>query len=403
VNLAQHQILNSPFLDQSQRGFHRLRFDDFVEEEFRQYYSNSSLNRARMIVAFAIGTILFMMGVDIAKEDSSFAMTIFYVGVMLPVLSVTLYVSMLSGRHRLYQLLLAFSVFLIGLVVASIVSQASLVGNSYYFAALVAWIFIDWLILGLPFRHSARTAALVSSAYIWGLFNWNFPPDEVAFSIAMLTFTNFVGAFCCYQLEHAIRKSFLESKALGQLAERDGLTGLYNRRSYDEHIQRIWRQSRREQTQLSILMIDIDHFKLFNDLYGHQAGDDALKQVATVIATNGQRPLDFAARFGGEEFSLILYGPASEHVHELPDIIRRDVTNLKIPHKGSTVGPYLTVSIGVAVVMPGGERSLAGSIQMADEALYQAKADGRNCVVLRESMNTQVQTGNFRTPKNPSA
>jgi diguanylate cyclase (GGDEF)-like protein len=399
MDAAQNQILNSPFLDQRERGFRRLRFSNFVEEEFRQYYSNSSLHRARMILAFAIGTVLFMMGAGIADDDSTYVMPLFYGVVMLPTLLATLYVSILPGRHRLFQLTLAFSAFLVGLIVASVVSQASLIGNAYYFGALVTWIFVDWLILGMPFRHAARTASLVSVAYVWGLFNWNFPPNEVAFSIALLLFTNFVAAFCCFQLERAIRKSFLESKALGQLAERDGLTGLYNRRSYDEYVQRIWRQSRREQTQISILMIDIDHFKKYNDLYGHQAGDDALRNVAAVIAANAQRPLDFAARFGGEEFSLILYGPANEYGRQLPEIIRSDVRDLRISHKGSTAGPYLTVSIGIAIVTPGGERSLAGAIQMADEALYQAKADGRDGVVLRESMDTQVQTGNFRTPK----
>jgi len=403
VNSAQHQNLNSPFLDQRQRGFRHLRFTEFVEEEFRQFYSNSSLQRARMILAFAIGAILFMMGADIADGESDHIMAVYYVTLILPILFATLYVSALPGRHRLYQFMLACSVLLLGLIVSSIVSQASLAGNPYYFGALVTWIFVDWLIIGMPFRHAARTATLVSVAYVWGLFHWNFPSSEVAFSIAMLMFTNFIGAYCCFQLEHAIRKSFLESKVLGQLAERDGLTGLYNRRSHDEYIQRIWRQSRREQTVLSILLIDIDHFKLYNDLYGHQAGDDALKKVAAVIAANAHRPLDFAARFGGEEFALILYDPASEYGRELPDIIRREVRELKIPHKGSTVGPYLTASIGVAIVVPGGERSMNGAIQMADEALYQAKADGRNCVVLRESMDTQVQTGNFRSPNKLSA
>ncbi len=122
----------------------------------------------------------------------------------------------------------------------------------------------------------------------------------------------------CYQHEFAVRTSFLESKDLSELAERDGLTGLYNRRRYDKYIQRIWRQSRREKVQLTVMLIDIDHFKSFNDHYGHQAGDDALKAVANVIQMSAQRPLDFAARFGGEEFALILYGPEDEYGRELP-------------------------------------------------------------------------------------
>jgi diguanylate cyclase (GGDEF)-like protein len=251
----------------------------------------------------------------------------------------------------------------------------------------------------MPFRHAARTATIISSIYIWGMFEWDFPTDETLFTCIMLLFTNVVAAYCCYQLEHVVRRSFLESKELGQLAERDGLTSLYNRRSYDEYIDRIWRQSRREQTQLTVMLIDIDHFKAFNDFYGHQAGDDALKKVASVIADGAQRPLDFAARFGGEEFALVLYGPATESGSELPEHLREGVEALKIRHEKSTTAQYLTVSVGVAIVTPGGERSKAGAIQMADEALYQAKEEGRNCVVVKKSLDTDIQTGRFRSSK----
>ena len=219
---------------------------------------------------------------------------------------------------------------------------------------------------------------------------------EFVFGAAMLAFVNFFGALACYQLEFAVRTSFLESKVLGQLAERDGLTGLYNRRSYDKYIQRIWRQSRREQAQLTVMLIDIDHFKAFNDHYGHQAGDDALKRVASVIAAGVQRPLDIAARYGGEEFALVLYGPATEYVTDLPETLREDVMQLETSHEGATHTKLLTVSIGVAVVSPDAERSQAGAIQMADEALYQAKEDGRNRVVIKLSGTTVIETGRFR-------
>ena len=162
---------------------------------------------------------------------------------------------------------------------------------------------------------------------------------------------------------------------------------------------RIWRQSRREQSQLTIMLIDIDHFKAFNDLYGHQAGDDALKRVAEVIAMGAQRPLDFAARYGGEEFALVLYGPANDFGRDLPEQIRQKVESLAIPHVEASAGARLTISIGVAIVTPGAERSLAGAIQMADEALYQAKEEGRNRVVVKESRSTHIETGRFRAAR----
>lgn len=399
MNETASHNLNSPFADQRQRGFVRLLFSGFVEEEFRQYYAQSSLFRARVFAVFAIGCTLISVGMMLANSSFHPVTFAFNIFVLLPVLTATLFYSARPGQHRLYQSLLAFSALLIGLWITSVVTRASMEGMPYYFSALVAWIFVVWLFLGLPFRHAAVTALIISSAYTFGNFNWNLELNEAIFTTATLGCINVVGAFCCYQLEHAVRQGFLEGKELAQLAERDGLTGLYNRRSYDQYLERIWRQSRREEDQLILMLIDIDHFKAFNDYYGHQAGDDALKAVANVISLSAQRPLDFAARVGGEEFSLILYAPAGEYGRELPEQLRISVRSLKIAHEKSTTDQYLTVSIGVALVMPGTKRSLAGCVQMADEALYLAKEKGRNQVRVKESSNAQIQTGRFRVEK----
>jgi len=121
--------------------------------------------------------------------------------------------------------------------------------------------------------------------------------------------------------------------------------------------------------------------------------------VAEVIAMCAQRPLGFAARFGGEEFALVLYGPAQDFGREIPEMLRRSVEELKVPHAESTTSPWLTVSVGVAIVSPGNERSLAGAIQLADEALYQAKEEGRNRVIVKESKSAHIQTGRFRAAR----
>jgi len=325
-------------------------------------------------------------------------MLAFYILVMLPVLGVTLRASMHPTSHRFYQFFLATSAMLIGMLATSVIMRASLEGTPYYFSVLVAWVFTVWLILGLPFRHAAVTALTISGLYIFGAFSWELHLPETIFTTLLLVFVNGVGAYCCYQLEHAARRSFLDARVLNQLAERDGLTGLYNRRAYDQYAERIWRQSRREGAQLTLILVDIDHFKPFNDCYGHQAGDDAMKEVANVLSLSAQRPLDFAARYGGEEFALILYGPAHEYGRELPEQLRESVRALKISHAESSTDQYLTVSVGVALVLPSSARSLTGAIQMADEALYQAKEEGRNRVIVKESDAT-IQTGRFRISK----
>jgi diguanylate cyclase (GGDEF)-like protein len=395
--------LNSPFEEQRKLGFNWLQFNDFVEEEFRQYYAQSNVQRARIMPILTIATTLIAIGLMLANPKSNLVMLSYNVFGVLPIMTLTLFASTKPRWHQFYQVMLALSTLIVGLWVTSMVSRASLAGMPFYFAAEIAWLFVVWLIVGLPFRHAAVVALTISSTYILGNFWWDFSVSELAFGAAMLAFVNFFGALACYQLEFAVRTSFLESKVLGQLAERDGLTGLYNRRSYDKYIQRIWRQSRREQAQLTVMLIDIDHFKAFNDHYGHQAGDDALKAVANVIRMSAQRPLDFAARFGGEEFALILYGPADEYGRELPEQLREAVTQCGIRHETSPTDEFLTVSIGVAMVMPDAERSMAGAIQMADEALYQAKEEGRNAVVLKTSDDFKFQTGRFRARQQATA
>lgn len=399
MGLSADNKLISPLAGQRQAGRRWLKFSDFIEEEFRQYYAQATAARARLVTGMALATLLVLVGIQMADPTHTWFMTLFELCVMVPILAGTLHVSRDPGRHQLYQFLLATSALLVGLVINSIVTRATLHGMPYYFGATIAWIFVVWLILGLTFRAAAITSFAISVTYVWGLFNWSVVETEAFFEVLMIGVVNMMGAFCCYQLEGAVRSYFVESKILSQLAERDGLTGLYNRRIFDEHMERLWRQSRREDTQLTLLLVDIDHFKDFNDFYGHQAGDDALKQVARVIGESAQRPLDIATRYGGEEFALLLYGPASEYGREFPEQLREAVMALRIPHKHSPTAPSLTVSIGVAIMMPGAERSMAGAIQLADEALYQAKEEGRNRVVVKESPHAHIQTGRFRAAR----
>src|SRR5690606_9606225 len=153
---------------------------------------------------------------------------------------------------------------------------------------------------------------LVAAHVVLGLV-LGLPPNELYYMTTILCASGVIGAIWSYQLEHTLRANFLETRLLNELAERDGLTGLYNRRIFDDFMQRLWRQSRREGAAVVLVFIDIDYFKIYNDLYGHQAGDDCLKRVANTIARCAKRPLDFVARYGGEEFMLVLYGPPEDY------------------------------------------------------------------------------------------
>lgn len=400
LGLDSHQHLTSLVTEQQRTWSSRLRFaDDFIEAEFRSDFNEQNQTKTRPILIAGSGLILFGLVLSMIMGDLSWAMAAFTLVVLLPFLMAALVTSYKEGAHGTYEILLSISAFLVGIASASLALRASLDGAPYYFAAEVAFIFLVWLAIGLRVGYAACVAISVSLVYVWGMFHRELPQAEVLFCGITLLVVNLIGAYCAYQLEHAVRKAFKDKRELNELAERDGLTGLYNRRRYDESIQKIWRQSRREQSQFSLIFIDIDHFKAYNDLYGHQAGDDALRLVADVIALHAQRPLDFAARFGGEEFALLLYGPANEQGRELPEELRRTVEELRIPHAESTTSAYLTVSVGVAIISPGTDRSLPGAIQIADEALYQAKEEGRNRVVVKESRNAHIQTGRFRASR----
>lgn len=170
-----------------------------------------------------------------------------------------------------------------------------------------------------------------------------------------------------------LKTDFLEISALT-----DGLTGLANRRHFDEQLIRLWKSCARTNSSLSILMADIDQFKAYNDRYGHGAGDECLRQVSRVIEQSIRRPLDFTARYGGEEFVVILPDTPQEIAGLFAEKICKGVFDLQIPHDMSTVASFVTISIGYAGLKADNQMSVVSLVDCADSALYKAKEQGRN-------------------------
>jgi diguanylate cyclase (GGDEF)-like protein len=210
-----------------------------------------------------------------------------------------------------------------------------------------------------------------------------------------LVAANLFGASVVYMVEKTSRLQFLEARLLRELVARDGLTGIQNRRMFDQHIERLWQQAVREGQRVAVLLADVDCFKDYNDRYGHQAGDECLRAVAICLSQCARRPLDFVARYGGEEFAVVLYEANHEYVSEVLTRIQRSIAELNIPHEASKVAARLTLSIGAAFVLPAANRTYDGLIQLADEALYSAKEQGRNCVVTLEHEYQSLRTGRF--------
>lgn len=170
-------------------------------------------------------------------------------------------------------------------------------------------------------------------------------------------------------------------RELERLSFKDGLTGVSNRRHFEMTLEREWAQAQRDRKPLSLIMLDIDFFKQYNDRYGHIEGDDCLRSVARLLDGAATRPRDLLARFGGEEFMLLLPETDAEPAAAIAAHCRHLIADAAIPHEGSTVATMLTVSVGVGTIVPGQNEQPLTFIAAIDRALYQAKRQGRNGIV----------------------
>ncbi len=250
------------------------------------------------------------------------------------------------------------------------------------FPGLVLTVIFIYFMGGLIFYHALAANVIITLAYLAGGSALQLPDREFGYNTLAIVAVNLFCASVVYMHEKTSRMRFLEAALLREMVARDGLTGIQNRRMFDQHIQLVWQQAVRETQRVAVLLVDIDCFKDYNDRYGHQAGDECLRAVAVTLSQCARRPLDFVARYGGEEFAVVLYEASREYVAEVLTRIQRSIAELNIPHDASRVASRLTVSIGAAFILPGASRTHEGLIQLADEALYSAKEQGRNRVVV---------------------
>lgn len=174
------------------------------------------------------------------------------------------------------------------------------------------------------------------------------------------------------------------NRRLTELSNQDSLTGIANRRCFDATLEREYSRLRRSRSQLSVILFDVDHFKEYNDFYGHVMGDECLHQVGRVLASSVSRSVDLVARYGGEEFACILPDTNLDGALKIAEKIRQRIQDLKIEHKKSSVSYFVTASFGVTTVRYSPDISLEDIIAMADKLLYKAKVSGRNRIEYSE-------------------
>lgn len=254
----------------------------------------------------------------------------------------------------------------------------------------------DWVTGFAPVKDEESGAVLAILGLDWdacewrqcvGIYRW-FALALLAFPVLLASaiFLGFVRVEGVNRMLAAeIEERSRVQRDLERLSKQDSLTGLANRRTFNMLLDVEWRRALRARLPLSLIMIDIDWFKNYNDHYGHPAGDEVLKRVAEAIRVAVKRVGDEPARYGGEEFVVILPGSDVEGALHVAEAVRANVEALAIPHAPGLSEPYVTVSLGLASSIPGTEDTPASFVNLADQALYQAKAAGRNCVEIHDT------------------
>ncbi|EXS22604.1 MULTISPECIES: GGDEF domain-containing protein [Acinetobacter] len=245
------------------------------------------------------------------------------------------------------------------------------VGMRFYTAIFAGWI--------------GGLAGILVSNYLNGVIDWTFLNRTY-------TFSSFLGMTLAYATDRQHRENYLQNcmielnrielmqqaQQLSLLSQQDALTGLANRRYLDETLDNEWRRALRHETPLTIMMVDIDYFKAYNDTLGHIKGDECLKEIAVAISSIAARSGDLVARYGGEEFLLLFPMTNAQQALIQVERLMNAISKIAIKHPCSDVSPYVTISVGVATTIPRLNDSISAFVARADHALYKAKTNGRN-------------------------
>jgi diguanylate cyclase (GGDEF)-like protein len=396
------QFPDSCWAEELRAGVARLRFAPPVEEAFRQHHLRRARVRTRTWgVVTAFFALVFATQQVRNAGPLALASLLDYVFMALALLVAWLPWSRFYLTHYLPFAKIATPIC--SALTAPFSALAAAQGHYevlILFALQIAGIF---QFTGLLYRMALFTCVAMVVGFAVGSSMW-LPPDQGIKYVVTLGIATLIGAVAFRDTEIIARTQFLEDKLLGELLESDPLTGLKNRRSFDEYLQRIWMQAQRDGRMLAVLMIDADDFKRYNDTYGHQAGDEALRRIGAVLRGFARRPLDLAARYGGEEFALIMNDVTLDHAAKVAEQLRAAVAGLGIEHSAARSAKTVTLSVGVGIGKPVLGRTPEGLVQLADEALYAAKAAGRNRVVVKgpEAYNN-LDSGVFAAPGNRAA
>lgn len=355
-----------------------------LDREFRRYYVDRMLPVAR--AGLGIG---FVLAIAVCVLDAFLMPQAFYEKAI-PLRIFTMLVPLFVAFGATFVIKLRTSVpYIIGATMLLVGLSTLIVGAiaAQTGAPMVAWgtIFLTfnvYLVMGLTLRQSASVGWPIYFIYVAVGIYLGAPLQKLGYGILFLGFSNVIGTYASYLLELDAREIFDKKRELRRLAQTDGLTGLFNRSAFDHHLRQVWKQARRDGCHIGVVVADIDHFKLYNDCYGHQEGDNCITTVAHVLAESVSRPLDMVARYGGEEFVMVLYDPSASFLESFTRTLCQKIVALDIEHKASGDLPNVALSIGAAMTETPVKITPEQLIRQADDALYEAKSQGRNRAIV---------------------
>lgn len=384
----------SEFEDVLASGYRGLRFPLAMEA---RYIADKAPERLHLIRIGGILVILltnFMLLADWLMVPDQFGTALklrAFVHTPL-ILFCLIYLNRMSSQAREWSTLLK-SLVSAGIAVYLSLSSTDVLAPAYL-ATLTLILLFNGGVIRMRFWMALRLDLIILAMFAAAVIAMPNPPVPVmaSLTLVMVAITLFT-LFGSYRSEHEDRANWLMqqhqrvlldhvergNQQLDRLSRFDPLTELANRRHLDEFLQQVWTRAQRDGEELALMMIDIDHFKLYNDHYGHPAGDACLQEVARALRASLRKPEDLIARFGGEEFVVVLTRTSLDAAMAAAERVRQSVAAIALPHEASPTLGQLTLSIGVASVKPAQTNTSAARLMAsADEALYEAKASGRN-------------------------
>ena len=364
-------------------GWLRLRFADAaLEADFRRYHLAEFLPRMRKSLPVALALFLAFAMLDALSlpplvRDGVLGLRL---GGIVPVLALTWVALYVRSLREWLQWLVSASALASGLGIVGIIWVARVHAFGLPYEGIILATFFSYFLTGLRFVAASLCGWLVFLAYVAMELHVGLNGDTLLYNAFFLATANLIGCFGNHFLEQAVRQNFCSMVQMHKLAERDFVTGLLNRRAFSTRATGIWREALRDGRSIGIAMVDVDHFKHYNDHYGHAAGDVALQSVAHVIAEHARRPLDACARYGGEEFVVLWYDVDADHAMALAQRMCQAVQALGLPHVASPTAGGVSISVGLVCTAVHNAAQWGAALRAADQALYQAKQQGRNRV-----------------------